>query len=74
MKTENFSKHTSFKSSFWPLINMQNTRYFCIRSLLPYERRSMQLYWLSDTIGVSDQLSPEDVGAFELRGKKYYLQ
>ncbi len=30
-------------------------------TIIPYERRSMQLYWLSDTIGVSDQISPEDV-------------
>ena len=41
---------------------MQNIRYLCIlRTIIPYERRSMQLYWLSDTIGVSDQISPEDV-------------
>ena len=30
-------------------------------TIIPYERQSMQLYWLSDTIGVSDQISPEDV-------------
>ena len=41
---------------------MQNILYLCILStIIPYESRSMQLYWLSDTIGVSDQLSPEDV-------------
>ena len=41
---------------------MQNIRYLCIlMTIIPYERRSMQLYWLSDTIGVSDQISPEDV-------------
>ena len=41
---------------------MQNVCYLCILiTIIPYERRSMQLYWLSDTIGVSDQISPEDV-------------
>ena len=41
---------------------MQNILYLCILStIIPYESRSMQLYWLSDTIGVSDQISPEDV-------------
>ena len=46
---------------------MQNIRYLCIlMTIIPYERRSMQLYWLSDTIGVSDQISPEDV--LELSG------
>ena len=41
---------------------MQNIRYLCIlMTIIPYERRSMQLYWLSDTIGVSDQIFPEDV-------------
>ena len=41
---------------------MQNIRYLCILiPIIPYERRSMQLYWLSDTIGVSDQISLEDV-------------
>ena len=41
---------------------MQNICYLCIlMTIIPYESRSMQLYWLSDTIGVSDQLSPEDV-------------
>ena len=41
---------------------MQNICYLCIlMTIIPYERRSMQLYWLSDTIGVSDQISPEDV-------------
>ena len=37
---------------------MQNILYLCIlMTIIPYERRSMQLYWLSDTIGVSDQIS-----------------
>ena len=41
---------------------MQIIRHLCIlMTIIPYERRSMQLYWLSDTIGVSDQISPEDV-------------
>ena len=41
---------------------MQKICYLCIlMTIIPYERRSMQLYWLSDTIGVSDQISPEDV-------------
>ena len=41
---------------------MQNILYLCILStIIPYERRSMQLYWLSDTIGVADQISSEDV-------------
>ena len=41
---------------------MQNIRYLCIlMTIIPYERRSMQLNWLSDTIGVSDQISPGDV-------------
>ena len=49
------------------LINMQNIRYLCILfSIIPYVRRTMQLYWLSDNIGVSDQISPEDV--LELSG------
>ena len=46
---------------------MQNIRYLCILfSIIPYVRRTMQLYWLSDNIGVSDQISPEDV--LELSG------
>ena len=41
---------------------MQSIRYLCIlMTIIPYERQSMQLYWLSDTIGVSDQISPEDM-------------
>ena len=45
-----------------PLINMQNIVYLCILStIIPYERRSMQLYWLSDNVGVADQISSEDV-------------
>ena len=41
---------------------MQNILYLCILStIIPYERRSMQLYWLSDNIGVADQISSKDV-------------
>ena len=41
---------------------MQNILYLCIlMSIIPYVRRSMQLYWLSDNIAVSDQIYPEDV-------------
>ena len=41
---------------------MQNILYLCILiTIIPYERRSMQLYWLSDNIGVCDQIFPEDV-------------
>ena len=40
---------------------MQNYCDLCIlSSIIPYGSRSMQLYWLSDNIGVSDQISPED--------------
>ena len=50
---------------------MQNTRYLCIlMTIIPYERRSMQLYWLSDTIGVSDQITPEDVSELASLGVK----
>ena len=41
---------------------MQNIRHLCIlMTIIPYERRSMQLYWLSDNIGVAAQISSEDV-------------
>ena len=50
---------------------MKNICYLCIlMTIIPYERRSMQLYWLSDTIGVSDQISPEDVVELSSLGVK----
>ena len=50
---------------------MQNSRYLCILTpIIPYESSSMQLYWLTDNIGVSGQISQQDVLTLSTLGVK----